>query len=80
MSSGMRPTNEMRSIWEEVNENHRLLGTCSRHRFQGEHRLGQRMTCLECGGTLTPSDILMYARGYAAAGGKLEDIWPAFKE
>lgn len=73
-------TKEMRSIWEEVKDNSRRLKSCSRHRFHGEHCLGRKMTCLECGGTLTPSDILTYARGYAAAGGKLEDIWPALKE
>lgn len=38
------------------------------------------MTCLECGGEMSPSDILMYAKGYAAAGGKPEEIWPALKE
>ena len=80
MAKATTQMNSMHSIWEEVKENHRLLRTCRRHRFQGEFRLGQRMTCLECGGTLTTTDIHMYAKGYAAAGGKPEEIWPALKE
>lgn len=73
------PRTEVLSLWEQVKENHRKLNACPRHRFEGkEVRIGQKMTCLECGGEMDLSRIGQYIDGYRAAGGDSDDVWPGY--
>jgi hypothetical protein len=64
----------------ELRENQKRLRGCKRHRFPGGHipALGQKLVCLECGGTLGLTDAGYYVDGYVAAGGCEDDVWPGF--
>lgn len=67
------------SILAQVKDNHRKLWACKRHRFSvSEVRLGQKITCEECGGQMGLTEIGSYIRGYIAAGKPSTDIWPAW--
>ena len=70
---------EIRGIWEQVKANSAKLRSCNRHRFEASQvKLGQKMICLNCGGTISLTDVGYYIRGYEANGGNADDIWPGF--
>lgn len=74
------PRAEVLSIWEQVKANHAKLRNCKRHRFpEGDVKIGQKMVCLECGGEMDLTRIGEYIRGYQAAGGKADDVWPGYE-
>lgn len=69
-----------KQIWAEVQDNHRKMRTCKRHRFAHKTvTLGQKINCLECGAYMHLTDIGQYIAGYVAAGGGAADIWPAYE-
>ena len=70
------------SIWEEVKANRAKLDACARHRFLPVPvKMGDKVTCVVCGGILSLSALDSYVRGYKASGGNPDDIWPGyFKE
>lgn len=71
------PRTEVLSIWEQVKANSAKLRACPRHRFPGgDVKIGQKLTCLACGGEMGIPSIADYVRGYEAAGGSADDIWP----
>lgn len=73
------PRDEVLSIWESVKANRAKLWACPRHRFPGGNvNIGQKQTCLACGGEMGLPNIGDYIRGYQAAGGSSDDIWPGF--
>ncbi|GAB1355459.1 hypothetical protein MASR1M12_42030 [Erysipelotrichia bacterium] len=67
---------DVKGIWKEVKENQKKLRSCKRHCFGvvGPCRLGQKITCQNCGGVMGLSEIGDYIRGYEAAGGAATDI------
>jgi hypothetical protein len=68
------------SLLSALRENRRKLNECNRHRFpQGSVRLGQTLQCTKCHGTMSRVDAEQYIRGYIAAGGRGDDIWPGWK-
>jgi hypothetical protein len=76
---------EASAIWAEIRANRRKLDECPRHLFvtaltNEELRvaLGQRVTCLNCGGSLQLTQAGEYVRGYAAAGRDPNDVWPGW--
>lgn len=72
---------DAKGLWAEVQENSRKVRGCKRHRFGHETvTLGMKINCENCGGFLRLTDIGQYIAGYEAAGGKAEDIWPAYAE
>lgn len=74
---------DAKAILAEVRENHAKLRACKKHRFPAigdNYRLGQRMRCLACGGDMSLTDAVMYLRGYIAAGGNAQDVFPDWKE
>lgn len=73
---------DMRKLWLEVKANSQKLNSCPKHRYHGnEHvKLGMRVTCLECGGQMQTADLASYIRGYEAAGGDANDIWPGWRD
>lgn len=78
--SGLSKTKVL-SIWEEVKENAAKLKACPRHRFPGgDVKLGQRVTCLECGGWMNLTRAGEYVNGYEAAGGDADNVWPGWRE
>ena len=53
---------------------------CPLHHFKGDDVLvfGARHTCQTCGGEFRLSEIGLYLRGFAAAGGDVNRIWPGW--
>lgn len=71
---------DMRALWEEAKENNRKLSECKRHEFEGGSvRLGQKMICRHCGGSMGLVNIGEYISGYEAAGKSADDIWPGYR-
>jgi len=70
------------TIWDKVKENHRKLNACVKHRFPGGRiaKIGDKVTCLECGGQMGLVNICEYIAGYVAHGGSADDIWPGFNK
>lgn len=67
------------SIWNEAKENVRRLDSCERHKFDAPLvKIGEKLTCQNCGGVLSLSDISQYVRGFRAAGGDPELVYPGF--
>jgi hypothetical protein len=70
---------EALSLWEQVKANNAALNACKRHRFEARPvKLGEKQTCLECGGKIQLTDLGQYIAGYVAAGGNVDDIWPGY--
>lgn len=72
---------ELKTLWQDAKDNVDRLHGCARHRFDVPFNAvqpGKRFTCLECGGVMNLSDIGTYIRGYVAAGGAADDIWPGW--
>ena len=68
---------DAKAIWEEVKANRARLDRCTRHAFVGGAvKLGQPVTCTACSGTLGLVDASYYIRGFMAAGGDPNLIWP----
>lgn len=67
---------DVKSIWEEVKNNQKKIRGCKKHYFgnAGPLKLGQKLTCENCGGVMGLSEIGSYIRGYEAAGGAATDI------
>jgi hypothetical protein len=77
------PRDEVDEIWKAVQENQKRLSGCLRHRFdmsglEGVALLRADIPCLECGGTMRSGDIRTYIKGYIAAGGDPEEVWPGW--
>lgn len=73
-------TIDAKAIWEEVKANNAKLRSCPRHRFPaGPVGLGQKHTCLDCGGRIDGVALLNYLAGYEAAGGDPHDVYPGFR-
>ena len=73
-------TIDAKGIWEKVKANSEKLRACKRHRFPaGPINLGQRHTCLDCGGEIDGYALHWYIDGYEAAGGDAADIYPGFR-
>lgn len=73
---------EASALLRKVKENNEALRACPKHSFGavvGDRSAGysprQNMrTCAVCGGTMDDRDVVLYARGYKAAGGNPDDI------
>lgn len=67
-------------VWQEVKANRAKLNGCKRHHFDGGEikKLGAKYICRHCGGTEGLSSIGDYIKGYEAAGGNADDIWPGW--
>ena len=69
-------------LLEQIKANRLKLNSCARHEFGkvvGDRSGGpsprQNMrTCAVCGGTMDDRDVVLYARGYKAAGGNPDDV------
>ena len=75
---------DTQKIMREIRANHDRLDNCPRHRFdQTEYekmpRLGMKLTCVHCSGTMDVVAISHYIKGYEAHGGDCNDIWPGFR-
>lgn len=71
-------SDEGRTLIAEIRENHRRLDSCPRHTFNPpeELRLRTKLTCVHCLGEMGLHDAGLYVKGYRAAGGNVEDVWP----
>lgn len=69
------------SLLAEIRANHAKLDACDVHRFAPDsYKFGQKMTCLKCAGTMQATDVGHYIKGYEAAGGSCDDIWPGYRK
>lgn len=74
---------DTKSILAEVRENSAKIKGCQRHYFPAKgsnYRLGEKVTCANCGGLMSLTDIGSYLRGYIAAGGSSADVMPDWSE
>lgn len=74
---------EMRRIWNEVKENSKKWRYCPKHFFpKGSWSMdlvgtiNTKVKCENCGATGDVTNAADYARGYVAAGGKIQDVFP----
>lgn len=74
------PRDEIVAMWEAVKKNNATLDACPRHQFDAALvvKMGDKVKCNQCGGTLPLTAISYYIRGYRAAGGNSDDIWPGW--
>lgn len=68
-------------LFRQVKENLNRLRNCPRHRFAADQlvQIGTKVTCLECQGSISLTDVGLYIQGYKAAGGSADDIWPGYE-
>lgn len=72
---------EVLSIWDEVKANRAKLEGCARHRFEAKPvKIGEKQTCMACGGEMTLVAVGDYIRGYEAKGGDADDVWPGYRD
>lgn len=67
------------SLLADIRRNRAAIESCPRHRFPAKgptYRLGDRVTCERCGGTMDLRAVGDYLRGYAAAGGDPREVMP----
>lgn len=68
-------------ILTEIRENSVRLNNCPMHHFTYEKlELGQRLKCDNCGGQMQITDAGYYVKGYKAAGGDPENVWPGWEK
>lgn len=67
---------EARKMLDEVRENARRLYSCPRHSFGIvlSGHIKNNHVCRNCCGNMSERDIILYARGYKAAGGNPNDV------
>lgn len=74
---------DSKALLAEVKANIARLNSCDRHLFaQGDHirHPRHRIPCRKCGGEMQLVDIGNYIRGYEAAGGDVNDVWPGYRD
>lgn len=75
------PKSEVDRLWGEVKANSATLNACPQHLFpEGKVRMGDKLTCVHCKGTVSLTDAGWYVKGFAAAGGDPDAVWPGFKK
>lgn len=75
------PKTEVQKIFEQVKVNIARLHSCPRHKFdQGNVSvgLGKKVVCVNCHGEMGLMQAAEYIRGYEAAGGNADDVWPGY--
>lgn len=70
-------------LLEEIRSNQKRLDECKRHHFPTwpthlSARIGLKVDCTNCGGSMCALQAAAYARGYAAAGGDPNHIIPGW--
>lgn len=73
---------EAKKLMADIKENNRKLNNCAKHTFGdvvGEGVLasapGQRQRlCRNCGGKMDDIKVVLYVKGYKAAGGDPDDV------
>lgn len=71
---------DTKSLLAEVQERNRRWRACPRHHFPqaGPFIIGKKLCCDICGVEASLVDIGNYVRGYTAAGGDPQDVFPAW--
>jgi len=70
-------------ILAQVQANRERVTGCAKHQFPkrgNTYVLGQKLTCVNCGGVMSLPDAASYLRGYVAHGGDASDIIPDWTE
>uniref|UniRef100_A0AAU6VZW7 Chaperone protein DnaJ n=1 Tax=Pseudomonas phage Pavpe01 TaxID=3138545 RepID=A0AAU6VZW7_9VIRU len=72
---------ETAAMLAAIKENRRKLDACPRHFLDigpPPYRIGQKVECKRCNGTMSLTDAAQYARGYLAAGRHPDEVIPGF--
>jgi hypothetical protein len=67
------------AVFAQIKERNRAWSKCAKHHFphrESGYKLGEKITCVNCGVDASLRDIGEYIRGYIAAGGNPTDIMP----
>lgn len=78
----MLTKDEARALMAQIKENHRKLNSCPKHVFGDvvgagafeQPRNSRERICTSCGGEMADLKIILYVRGYKAAGGNPDDV------
>lgn len=73
---------EAQDLWQKVKENSQKLKECTRHCFgdvvgdisKQSPLFGIKRVCKTCGGEMEDRNVILYIRGYKAAGGNPDDV------
>lgn len=66
-----------KTLFEAIVANNKRLDDCPKHLFENVPiAFHGRATCSVCGGSMDVLKISQYVRGYIAAGGDAEDVFP----
>ena len=73
---------EADDLMKQIKANHAKLNSCAKHEFGkvvGDRSGGpsprhNMRICQQCGGTMEDRDVIIYAKGYKAAGGNPDEI------
>jgi len=64
----------------DIKANSATLDSCPRHLFKpDDYEFGRKMECSHCHGRMQATDVMWYIKGYEAAGGHCDDIWPGYR-
>ena len=70
---------EADELLKDIRANNAKRDACPRHLFLSEKlTLGQPLRCEHCGSTMQITDAGFYVKGYMAAGGRPDDVWPGW--
>jgi hypothetical protein len=68
------------NILREVRANQARLDECRLHQFEPRKvRVGERVTCKNCQGSMSLVHLGSYISGYEASGKSADDIWPGWR-
>lgn len=72
---------EADALLKDIRSNHARRDACPRHLFLSEMlTIGRPMRCEHCGSTMQITDAGFYVKGYVAAGGNPNDVWPGWND
>jgi len=68
-----------KDIYAQVKANHARIDGCKGHTFKPiKHKLGQKHTCLNCGGIVEAPYLIAYIKGWVDAGKDANDVFPGW--
>lgn len=74
---------EAKALYQKARDNRNSLDACPRHKFKDTGapiNFQTRYACEHCGGQLNALEASQYVRGFAAAGGDPESVFPGWYE
>lgn len=72
---------DYKQIMENAKANRDKLELCEKHYFKAKppYKLGQKITCQNCGGTMSLIEAFRYTQGFKAAGLDPNEVFEEFE-